>query len=317
MILNRSHLPWAFFILLATVAAGALYLANFHPLLLPFPLTLPAFFGPIPPVRNTVGGSPLGLFFGTVALLIFLFASALGVRKKRRLWRIGHVQLWLKAHVWLTLFTIPLICFHGGFRTGGPMTTTLVVIYALVMGSGFFGLAMQQILPTLMTESLPREVVYEQIPHIRGMIRDAALSLRKELRTAAKATAPAPAKKGTATTEVEPTAAPPQDDASEQALADFLDQECLPYLFAERGDRRQLGDQKVSDDVFRLLKLSVSEKFRPKADDIQQWCDDRRQMDYQMRLHHWLHGWLLIHVPLSFTLLVLTVWHAWIAMTYL
>ena len=40
-------------------------------------------------------------------------------------------------------------------------------------------------------------------------------------------------------------------------------------------------------------------------------------MDLQLRLHHWMHGWLLIHVPTSFALLVVTAWHAWIAVSYL
>ena len=53
--------------------------------------------GEAPPLRNTYGGTPLGLIFGSVAFLIFLFASALGIRKKQRTWPIGSVQFWLKA----------------------------------------------------------------------------------------------------------------------------------------------------------------------------------------------------------------------------
>ena len=36
-----------------------------------------------------------------------------------------------------------------------------------------------------------------------------------------------------------------------------------------------------------------------------------------MKLHHWLHGWLLLHVPFSFALLVMTVWHIYIVFTFL
>ena len=40
-------------------------------------------------------------------------------------------------------------------------------------------------------------------------------------------------------------------------------------------------------------------------------------MARQARLHHWLHDWLLVHVPLSFLLLLLTVWHALVTLHYL
>src|SRR5436190_12844786 len=106
MRLDRSHIPWVIVVGLATTAAGILFLANFYPQLLPFPFHLPErWFGLVPPVRRTYGGTPLGLFYGSLAFLIFVFASALGIRKKKRLWRIGNVQLWLKAHIWLSIFT--------------------------------------------------------------------------------------------------------------------------------------------------------------------------------------------------------------------
>ncbi len=324
MVLNRSHLPWAIIVLIITAICGAFYVANFHPQWLPVPVPMPAMFGPIPPVRHTVGGTPLGLIFGTAALLIFLFASALGIRKKRRLWRIGHVQLWLKAHIWLTILTIPLVAFHCGFHRGGPMPTTLLVLYAIVMGSGFFGLAMQQFMPRLMTENLDREVVYEQIPHIRSLLIEAALKLRSEVRAAEKKAEPlaaaVPASAAAAAVTARFTVTIPVADpefVSREAISDFLDHECLPYLHSHKPRGHRLADAKSSDDVFRVLKLKVSNTWSAKVDELQQWVDDRRFMDVQVRLHHWLHGWLLLHVPLSFALLVMTFWHAYITLIYL
>ncbi|MHA3770857.1 hypothetical protein ACXR0O_04895 [Verrucomicrobiota bacterium sgz303538] len=325
MILNRRHIPWALFTLLASLVAAVFYLANFHPQWLPFKFELPPQFGPIPPVRNTVGGTPLGVVFGSLSLLIFLFAAALGIRKKRRLWRIGNPQMWLRAHIWLTILTIPLILFHSGFKSGGPMTTAVMVLYSIVMVSGFWGLAMQQFMPRLMTESLPREVVFEQIPHVRGMLVEAAEKFRAEMQNAAKAAtevkaapaAVAPEGEGSVAVTAVPAVDLEKADQSIPLLREFLDEECLRYLKARRGERHRLGDQKVSDDVFRLLKLNVAEKYHAQVDDMRSWCDDRRLMDLQTKLHHWLHGWLLVHVPLSFALLVLTIWHAWIALTFL
>jgi hypothetical protein len=319
MRIDHRHAPWAIFTFVATAICALLYFANFFPERLLFKIDLPEWFGPTPPVRQTFGGTPLGLLFGTLAFLIFLFASALGVRKKKRLWRIGHVQMWLRAHIWLSILTIPLVLFHCGFEAGGAHTSVLLLLYAFVMGSGFFGLALQQFMPRLMKERLPSEVVFEQIPHIREKLFEAALTLRQELRTAVKAPEPtavavAPAGESAAAIAV---VAPVEEDPSPGVLGEFLDEEALPYLRARRGGHFRLGDQKTADDLFRLLKLSVTEKWRPRVETLHQWCADRRQMDVQLRLHHWLHGWLIIHVPTSFALLIMTTWHAWVAVSFL
>lgn len=317
MRIDRTHTLWIIFVLLATVAAGLLFCANFHPHLLPYAIDLPPIFGEVPPVRATFGGTPLGLLFGTIAFLIFLFAAALGIRKKKRLWRIGNVQQWLKAHIWLTVLTIPLVLFHCGFHFGGPHTTWLVIIYGIVMASGFFGIALQQFMPRLMKERLPREVVFEQIPHIRSLLFEAALKLRGEVREAGKPAAKEPAPVAAGAEPAPAAAAPAESDPSLSVIEDFLDEECLPYLHPRRRKRLRLRDQRNSDDMFRLLKLSVSDKWQPKVADLQTWCDDRRRMDLQMKLHHWLHGWLVIHVPVSFVLLIWTAWHGWVAVRYL
>jgi hypothetical protein len=40
-------------------------------------------------------------------------------------------------------------------------------------------------------------------------------------------------------------------------------------------------------------------------------------MAKQERLHHWLHAWLIIHVPVSFILIIWTAWHMYLTLTYL
>ena len=388
--------------------------------------------------------------------------------KKSRFGGWGRVQRWLRAHIWLTLLTIPLIILHSGFRLGGPMTTLLMALYALVMVSGIYGLVLQHLMPRLMKERLPAETVFEQIPHIRAQLCVAAEKMRDSFKPAppkkpdAGAPAPSPAKAVTAgsavmastkgelstpvaraksatgstvtaepvavaaatttaapvakavevspepaipsaanaaaspaptkpaetigtptarvqseppgapvprasvpagdepapdppavpasvpaaavpeksaTTSPDPKAtapaaakpaapaaakpaaapakpAPPPDPASEAALVEFIDRQILPYLQARRGERFRLGNARFSDDTFRFVKLRVAETYRSRVEEIQGWCDERRMLDLQTRLHHWLHGWLFIHVPFSFLLLMLTIWHAYVTLFY-
>jgi hypothetical protein len=110
--------------------------------------------------------------------------------------------------------------------------------------------------------------------------------------------------------------APPPDPESEAALVEFIDRQILPYLRARRGARFRLGKARFSDDTFRFVKLRVAENYRSRVEEIQGWCDERRMLDLQTRLHHWLHAWLFIHVPFSFLLLMLTIWHAYVTLFY-
>jgi hypothetical protein len=306
MVLNRKHIPWFIFTLLASVACAVLYAARFHPDWLPFSITLPSILRDPSPHRNTIGGTRIGLLFGTVAFFIFLFAVMLGARKKKPLWRIGRVEFWLKAHIWLTLLTIPLVGFHCGWVWGSEHTTWLLIFYILVMGSGIFGLAMQQFMPAFMKERLPREVVFEQIPNLRKRALEAAEQLKKDC------TPPA------ADAKPDPKAIPPTPDdlKSAASIIEFLDSDALAYLAARKGKGHRLGDQRESDSAFRLLKLSVTPRWLPRVEELQAACDERRRTDLQTTLQHWLHGWLLIHVPVSLLLIVVTLWHAIVALRH-
>jgi len=410
-IVNRVHLPWFLFVVFATLVSIWLYIGNFTPQTLPSALRLPDSLLQKPSEHHRVGGTPLGLIFGTIALSIFVFAALLGVRKKIVLWRVGTVQRWLRAHIWLTLLTIPLVILHSGFRLGGPMTTLIIILYVVVMVSGIYGLVLQHYLPTVMMERLPAESVYEQIPHIRAQLVAAATKMRDSFKPApptkadAGAPAPSPAKvvtagsapmastaadlstptaraksvvgsaiiaetiarvpegapvpagtekiTGVAPPSVEPkavapptpiaasaaapgekpppatvaqpiaktpAAAPPAkvtaatDADSESALFDFLGRQIIPYLSARRGDRMRLGKPRFSEDTFRFVKLRVTEAYRDRVEEMQGWCDERRMLDLQIKLQHWLHAWLFVHAPISFLLLMLVFWHAFVTL---
>ena len=54
----------------------------------------------------------------------------------------------------------------------------------------------------------------------------------------------------------------------------------------------------------------------PTLHELEAICEERWQLAQQKRLHHLLHGWLFVHVPLSAALLLLSVAHAVIALRY-
>ena len=286
------------FVVLATMAATWIYIGNFRPELLQATFRVPSSLLQNPSDHRSIGGTPLGLVLGTISLGIFVFAALLGVRKKLPFLPVGNVQRWLRGHIWLTLLTIPLILLHSGFRLGGPMTTTLMVLYAIVMVSGIYGLILQHKLPTMMKESLPAEIVFEQIPNVRAQLCAAAEKLQRSL-------------KQMATTG---SAVVATDVSQEEVLAGFIEQRLLPYLRARHSEKYRLSHTREADEIFRHLKLRVDEMYRPRVDEMRRWCEERRLTDTQVRMQHWLHGWLFVHVPLSFLLLLMTVWHAFVTL---
>ena len=69
--------------------------------------------------------------------------------------------------------------------------------------------------------------------------------------------------------------------------------------------------------MFDQMRKMVPEHFLPACDDLQRMVEERHQMAHQVRLHHWLHGWLYVHVPLSVVLLFLVAVHAFVAIRYI
>lgn len=304
MILDRTHRAWALFTLAATLAAGLGYLLAFHSGLF------------TPALHETRGGTPLGLAYGIIAFLIFVFAALLGWRRKHPSWRLGRMQVWLKGHIWLTVLCIPLVFLHAGFRFGGFQTSLLMWTFLVVMLSGFIGLGLQHILPRLMKDRLPDEVVFEQIPFLRAQLATRAREILTTLEEALNPPPPAPEPEPAAAAEASnPKSAAPQTAAAPpSSLHDGLRSTILPYLELENGRRHALNDETAAEDLFMGLRVQSDPHWHSLLDELAGLVTQRRRMDLQTVFQHWLHGWILLHAPLSFLLLLLTLWHIAIAL---
>ena len=307
MILNRSHVAWFWFTLLASALLAALYALVFHPGILPFHVPLPAWLTQPTRLHRSVGNSPLGLIYGSVAYAIFIFAVLFNTRKKFPNLRVGRAQTWLRAHIWLTILTLPLVFMHAAFHFGGGMTSTLMWLYLLVMASGFYGLALQQFMPRLLKARITLETIFEQIPFLTQQLLTKALRMRDELRPAHATADAVPV--GTAPS-LPARTADSYDEISKAAVLEALERDVLPYLASTSTKRFRFNEPGYSSEFFRVLRTRCGPPEQENIDLLATWCEERRQMDAQVSYHHHLHGWLLVHVPSSFLLLLLTGWHA-------
>jgi len=282
-------------------------------------------------VKGPSGGSWIGLAYGIAGSAMILFAMALALKKRFRTLRVGRAYTWMQGHVWLGLLAYPMILYHAGFRWGqGPtmglsagmshvewqtpgLTWVLMWIFTFVIITGVLGLILQQYVPTKMLRDVPKETIYEQIDHVVRQLRDEAAELA----------AAAVSRKTQEAYELEVVPAgavaiapPPESVAAEQVIKAFYDQEIVP-LMADRFPRRaQLSAGDSSSAAFRNLREMVPTSLRETVDDLESIVDERRQLERQRRLQHVLHGWLLVHVPLSYAMFILAIVHAIWALRY-
>src|SRR5260370_3200904 len=120
------------------------------------------------------GGSAIGLIFGVVGFGFMIFAAALGARKRVPTWRIGRAKGWMRGHLWLGLLSLPLILFHGGFRFGGTLSRVLMWLLIITVVSGVYGALLQNSVPKKITAEIPLETIYDEISHVRWLLREEA-----------------------------------------------------------------------------------------------------------------------------------------------
>jgi 5-formyltetrahydrofolate cyclo-ligase len=89
-----------------------------------------------------------------------------------------------------------------------------------------------------------------------------------------------------------------------------------PFLDAPQQAGAALADEQKSAVVFESLRRALPAVLHPVLTDLQSICEEERQLIRQRRIYHWLHVWLLVHVPLSIVLLVLGGVHAIVALRY-
>jgi hypothetical protein len=77
-----------------------------------------------------------------------------------------------------------------------------------------------------------------------------------------------------------------------------------------------LADPYARAALFADLSSRVDPSVHGMVADLEALCEQRTQLFKQRALHHWLHGWLLVHVPLSWLMVVLTLVHAVTALWY-
>lgn len=304
--MDETHRKWFIGSLAGLLIATVIYI--------PYSLTAP---------QGANGGTAAGLAYGSIASAFMLFAGLLGARKKVPIWRVGRAQAWMRAHLWLGFISFPLIFFHSGFRFGVGLTRALMWLFVVVFVSGIVGAILQHFMPRLTTQRIPLETIYEQIGRVRSLlvaeaqtlVAEASSALAGNVSQATEEQRAASASAGTIGGLTVASGLQVDEGASDQ-LQEFFRREMQPYIAHSGSMGMALADRNWSQSMFQQLRLLLPPNLHPSVDDLENICEEKRELDQQTQYHRILHAWLLVHIPASYALLLLGAAHAVMALRY-
>lgn len=236
------------------------------------------------------GGTGLGILLGLASLALIVLLILFGWRKRAYRSRLGTLDGWLQAHLYFGLLALPLVLFHAGFLFRDKLATAAFVTLTLVVGTGLLGALTYRVLPerlTLVESKVSIDEVSDELNRLREtMAQIAAGRSAAFLRLHAKIDA----------------GGRPRGFAAWRLL--------FGSGRAPEGEER----------AWRSLLAPVEENEREPMRQLLVLARQQRELHHRLRLQlryrNWMLVWLLVHVPLSFLLLALSLAHAAVAVYY-
>ncbi len=126
------------------------------------------------------GGSWYGYTLGTIGVLLILWLTALGLRKRAMTSGRWSLKAWTSAHVYLGLSLVVIGTLHTGFQFGWNVHTLAYALMLLVIVSGIFGISVYAAIPRRMSDNREQMTQMQMLDGLRAVDRqlhDAAQTL--------------------------------------------------------------------------------------------------------------------------------------------
>lgn len=231
------------------------------------------------------GGTWFGYTLGTIGVLLILWLSLLGVRKRNMTEGRWSLKAWTSAHVYLGLALIVIGTLHTGLQLGWNVHTLAWALMMLVIVSGIYGITVYATLPASLSSNRKEMTRWQMV--------EALAALDRQLDQAAQ---------------------PLQREQADRVIA-ALDQDVF-----RAGLWARLTGRYRSCATARALKA-----FDHAGDEAKQRVQSllarrKAQLDQirrQMRLRALLEVWLFVHIPATIALLaaltahVISVFYYW------
>ena len=236
------------------------------------------------------GGTWLGYTLGTLGLILIVWLSLLGVRKRTMTRGAWSLKAWTSAHVYLGLALIVLATLHTGFEFGWNVHTLAYALMILVIASGLFGVVAYAVLPAALSnnrEEMTQPQMVEALGAVDRQLQSAAQPLDPHWAGQVLAALGEGAFAGGLWRRLSASA---NGGATQQAIAAF---------------NRASSEQAADPALVRIEAL------------LQRRAAQLARMRRHMRLKALLEVWLYVHVPATLALIaaltahVISVFYYW------
>ena len=132
---------------------------------------------------NPNGGTWYGYTLGTIGLLLIVWLSFLGIRKRKISEGNWSLKAWTSAHVYLGIALAFVGTLHAGYQIGWNVHTLAYILMLLVIASGIWGVFAYASLPRALSANraeLTEPDMLEEIASIDRQLDNAAQPLGRE-----------------------------------------------------------------------------------------------------------------------------------------
>ena len=217
---------------------------------------------------------------GLMALLVLY-----NTRKKISFLPMGSNRVWLQIHIYTGVVTLALFLIHIKWRfPNGLLEVVLSLVFIAICLTGIVGIIMSRRFSRRLTH-LGEQVLFERIPAFSARIKQEAEDLVRES----------------------------VDETESTTLADFYSKNLSKFFNRPNATFGHLMDS--NRHYFRLRnELIAHERYlngpeKEFAERMQGLLEQKNNLDYQYALQRALKGWLFIHIPLSYSLVLIILAH--------
>ncbi len=233
-------------------------------------------------------GTPLyrmQIWSGWILFSLIIFLLLYNLKKKLPMLPLGRTAFWLQCHAYFGLVTCAMFLQHINLRIpSGHFESILAAVFIITALSGIIGLLLSRIIPKFLTLR-GEEVIFERIPIISANLRSQAETLISDCASKTKS----------------------------EELFKYYKEHLVEYfhepkntIFHIFGSTTQWHRMLIKHITFCRF-LSAEEKEY--ADKLLTLMRQKDELDYHYALQGLLKAWTFLHIPLSFSLLVLSLMH--------
>ena len=127
------------------------------------------FNGIADPSLQHSGGTLYGYTTGTIAALLIVWLTMLGIRKRAMTQGNWSLKAWVSAHVYLGLSLIVIATLHSGFQFDWNVHTLAYALMLIVIVSGIFGVLAYSYLPRRLSENRAETTQKQMLEIVRAL----------------------------------------------------------------------------------------------------------------------------------------------------